>query len=166
MEGGWKGLGSSTCFLQAAYRAPFSLQHAGSSYLLSILALHTPPFSLTPPRLFLCLALPADFNIQRLSLRPWISRAEADKSMQAFNLTQPRERTTKLEKSRDARKKWISFAPIPFCSSFCDPRTVVPSPVLSRSTTTVSASFQWLPLSIGVLRRRRETWKFFFSFFF
>lgn len=122
VEGGWKGLGSSTCFLQAAYRAPFSSQHAGGSYVLR------PCASYALPRPFSFIPLPSlASGLQHSTVvsAALHSQAEADKSMLAFNLTRPRERTTKLKKKSWSEKKWISFASIPSRSFFCDPRTVV-----------------------------------------
>lgn len=89
VEGGWKGLDSSTCFLQAAYRAPFSSQHAGGSYVLR------PCVSYALPRPFSCIPLPSlASGLQHSTVvsAALHSQTEADKSMLAFNLTQPRER--------------------------------------------------------------------------
>lgn len=161
IEGGWKGLGLPACFLQAAYRAHFCSQHA-EALTFSILAPRAlPPSTLLPPHLFSLLA-PYRFQHQRLSLRPCVrERKRKNPRGLSILLTQPREQMTKLEESREEGKKMIFLLPITFLF-FCNPWIVVlpiylvPSP-LSRASFCHS-------FFIGILHRRRETWKF-LSFF-
>lgn len=108
----WLGLGKGRRRLKRSRRVSSKplIEHLSARRGL----LRSPPLCFVRP---LCFLIPRPLLIyssawlcQRTSTfngclcGPAFAKAEADKSMPAFNLTQPREQTTKLEKSRGARK--------------------------------------------------------------